>query len=264
VAAGSVTEVVERRGDLEVVQLGGFDRLGADVVVTTRVGGVSDPPYDSCNLGDHVGDDPTRVAENRRRLAAAMGVAPERLRLARQVHGAGVAVVDAAHVAGEADALVTNDAAVAIGVLVADCVPVVVLDPTARVLAVAHAGWRGTVAAVVATTLDAMAECGASRARCHAAIGPCISGDAYQVGQDVADALRIAGLADAVRPDGNGRFLADLPAAVRSQLTAAGVPAEHVATPRSFTDDGARYFSDRAQRPCGRFALAARLQGAGS
>jgi YfiH family protein len=227
--------------------------------VTTRGGGVSAGPYASLNLGDHVGDDPAAVAENRRRLAVALGVAADDLAVVRQVHGATAAVVDATTRPEEADALVTTDPTVALCVLVADCVPIVVLDPAAQVLAVVHAGWRGTAAGVVASTLAQMAELGAEPQRCVAAMGPCISGTGYQVGEEVAAALHDAGCAAAVRPDGAGRFLADLSVACRLQLAARGVPATSVVLPTAFTDGGRRFFSDRAARPCGRFALAARL-----
>ena len=254
-----MTEVVERRGTLRVVRLAQLDELGADAIVTTRDGGVSAAPYDTLNLADHVGDDPASVTENRRRLARAMGVDPEGLTIARQVHGTGVAVAHRGASIGEADVIVTADAAVAICVLVADCVPIVILDPVARVLCVAHAGWRGTASRVAVAALDAMRVLGARPERCRAAMGPCISAGAYQVGDDVAEALGEAGCAGAVVPDGTGRHLADLAGATRDHLLAAGVSAEGVDLPTSSTDGGARFFSDRAQRPCGRFALAARL-----
>ena len=151
-------DVEARPGDgpLELVGLASIQALGAEAVVTTRRGGVSGGPYASLNLGDHVGDDPTAVAENRRRLAGFFGVATDALVVVRQVHGATAAIVDAATRPNEADALVTADPRVVVCVLVADCVPVVVLDPTARVLAVVHAGWRGTVAGVVGATVERM------------------------------------------------------------------------------------------------------------
>jgi hypothetical protein len=261
--AEPVSALVERRDELEVLHLTSFERLGADVIVTSRVGGVSAAPYDALNLGDHVGDDPDAVRENRRRLAAVMGVGEAGVAFAHQVHGTGVEVVRGAaplEPLGDADVLVTNDASIAIGVLVADCVPVVLLDPVAGVLCVAHAGWRGTAARVAVSAVEAMAALGAQPPRCRAAMGPCISPRAYQVGDDVAGALRDVGCASSVAPDGTGRHLADLAAATRTQLLAAGLRAEHVELPTSWTDGGARHFSDRAERPCGRFALAARLR----
>jgi polyphenol oxidase len=263
-AAADATATYERRGNLDVLPLAQLSCLGADVVVTTRAGGVSAAPYDTLNLGDRVGDDPDAVGENRCRLAEAMGVEPADLVIARQVHGTGVAVVAHGDVVGDADVLVTTDPSIAICVLVADCVPVALLDPVARVLAVAHAGWRGVASNVVGAALDAMAREGADPARCRAALGPCISQKSYQVGGEVVAALREAGCDSAVAPDRTGRHLADLAGAVRSQLVAGGVPAGNVDLPTSWTDRGATFFSDRAQRPCGRFALAARLRDAAS
>lgn len=252
-------DVIERRGPLEVVRLRHLAAVGADVVVTTRVGGVSAPPYDTLNLGDHVGDVAGAVAENRHRLAGAMAVDTGALAIARQVHGTGAVVVRRGEPIGDADVLVTTDDSIAICVLVADCVPIVLFDPVARVLCVAHAGWRGTASCVAAVAVDAMAALGARPARTCAALGPCISQAAYQVGDDVAEALAAARCATAVVPDGKGRHLADLAAATRTQLLGAGLRDEMIDLPTSRTDGGSRFFSDRAQRPCGRFALAARL-----
>ncbi|HEV3212154.1 MAG TPA: polyphenol oxidase family protein [Acidimicrobiales bacterium] len=260
----AVREVVEARGHLEVVRLERIAEVGADAIATTRVGGVSAPPYDTLNLGDHVGDDPAAVAENRRRLADAMGVAVEHLAIARQVHGTGVAVARVGTHVGDADVLVTTDDEVAVAILVADCVPIVLCDPDARVLCVVHAGWRGIASSVARVAVRAMSELGARPARCRAAMGPCVSVTAYEVGDDVADALAAVGCATAVVPDGTGRHRADLAGAARAQLVDAGLRAERVDLPTSWTDGGTRFFSDRARRPCGRFALAARLAHAGS
>jgi len=253
-------ELTETRGGLELVRLSQFDGLGADVVVTTRAGGVSKAPFDTLNLGNHVGDDPGAVAENRRRLAEAMGVDGSALVIATQVHGAGWAEVRRGVPAGAVDIIATRDDGIAICILVADCAPIVVLDPVTRLLVVAHAGWRGTAAGVARTAVAVAVHLGASPARCHAAIGPCISAATYQVGREVADALGAAGCAEAVLPDGTGRFLADLAAANAAQLESAGIPRSNVTTTPMSTDGGGRFFSDRAARPCGRFALAARLR----
>jgi copper oxidase (laccase) domain-containing protein len=132
------------------------------------------------------------------------------------------------------------------------------------VLGVAHAGWRGTASRVAVVAVDAMVALGGRPARIRAAMGPCVSQAAYQVGDDVAAALADAGCGTAVVPDGTGRHLADLAAATRTQLLGAGVRDDAVDLPTSWTDAGTRFFSDRAQRPCGRFALAARLARASS
>ena len=119
-----VTLTPQRRGPLTVHVADAFVTLGVDCFVTDRAGGVSAAPYDTLNLADHAGDDPACVTENRRRVADAAGVEPERLITARQVHGGEVAVVDEPAEVRSADGLVTYDPTVALAVLVADCVPV--------------------------------------------------------------------------------------------------------------------------------------------
>ena len=175
VGAQVVSEVDSRRASLDVVVLEALETLGVQAIVTTRSGGVSTGPYASLNLGAHVGDESTNVAENRSRLAASMGVAPDALVIARQVHGAGVARVRHGDTPGDADVLVTTEPTVVLCVLVADCVPAVVVDPVARVLAVVHAGWRGVVAQTMIACVDEIVALGADPRRCRAHLGPCIS-----------------------------------------------------------------------------------------
>jgi len=250
-------------------------RLGAEVAVTTRHGGVSRAPYDSLNFGLHVGDDPADVASNRRLAAGAFGVDLSRLVFARQVHGAGVAVVGSddagrgvaaeSDAVGDADVLVTTTPGVTLVIMVADCVPLALVDPTAGVLAVVHAGWRGTAAGVVGAALETMVELGAARRHTHAWIGPAVAPTRYQVSDDVRraldEAVGPAPLDPAVaQPDGPGHWLIDLVAANDQHLRLGGVPAEHI-TACGVTTADERFFSDRAARPCGRFALMARLAG---
>lgn len=250
-----------RRGSLDVLELAGLG-AGVDAVVTTRRGGVSAGPYRSLNLGDHVGDDPACVAENRRRLADAMGEDEGALVIARQVHGHRAAVVRRGDSPGDADALVTTDPTALLVVLVADCVPIVLHDPVARVLALVHAGWRGTVAGVVARAVGEAASLGAVASRCTAVLGPCISGRSYEVGAEVAEAFERCGRGDAVERDATGRATVDLHRATAAQLLEAGLDGRNVTASSWSTDGGTTFFSDRAQRPCGRFAVAARLTGA--
>jgi YfiH family protein len=238
--------------------LEGFAPLGVRALLTTRAGGVSTGPYESLNLGGHVGDDPAAVAENRSRLAAAMGFDLDALVIANQVHGADVAVVGRGDDPGDVDVLATTDPSIALCVLVADCVPAVVADPAAGVLAVVHAGWRGVAARTMAAGIDAAVSLGATPASCHVYLGPRISQASYEVGDEVAAAFRAAGCGDDVVAAGD-RHRADLAGACVRQLLACGVLAEHVTVSHAVTDGGDRYFSDRAQRPCGRFAIAARL-----
>lgn len=256
-----------------LLRWGDAEGVGADVAVTTRVGGVSDAPYDSLNLALHVGDDAAAVVTNRERAADAFGVGLGELVFARQVHGAAAVFVDGddvgrgawseGDVVGEADALVTSAPGVTLVILVADCVPLALVDPAARVLAVAHAGWRGTAAGVVGAALDAMTERGAEAGRVRVWVGPGVEADGYQVTDEVRDALgdavRPAALDEGVaRPDGPGHWLVDLAAANRQQLRRRGVAAAHIFECGVTTSDE-RFFSDRALRPCGRFALLARL-----
>jgi YfiH family protein len=254
---------LRQRGDLRVLAWPALDGLGADAMVTTRQGGVSTGGYATLNLSFAVGDLPERVAENRRRAAAALGA--DGLVCATQVHGAAARIVTAADrgraTVGSADALVTADPGTALAVLVADCVPIVLLDPRARVLAVVHAGWRGTVAGVAGAALAAMGTLGARPADVIAGLGPAISPDAYQVGEDVAAAAWSAfgGRAERLlRPDGTGRWLFDTWAANTLALQDAGVHRIHVA---AVPTGGALFFSHRAARPCGRFAAIAWLVG---
>ena len=249
-----------------------FEGLAVEAFVTARGGGTSVGAYESLNLSFAVGDDPGAVLENRRRVARAMGADLGDFVFSRQVHGAGVRVVTSAdRSAGafaldesvpEADALVTRDPSVVLAILAADCVPVVLYDPVAHVLACVHSGWRGTVARVSEAAVAAMGALGASPENVIAGIGPAIGAERYQVGAEVASAVEGAFGGEAgtvMRPDGTGRWLLDLPAANRLVLRDAGLPDGNVHVTPYVTGDG-RFFSDRAVRPCGRLALVARLR----
>ncbi len=272
-APAATAWALRRRGDLDVLTWDAFGSLDVDVMVTTRQGGVSSGSYASLNLGLHVGDDPGDVLENRRRVAAALGAGPGDFVFCNQAHGRAVTVVTGAdrgkgaHSLDDAiartDALVTNDPGVVLVVMVADCVPIVLYDPVAHVLGCVHAGWRGTVARVTEAAVDAMCSLGARAADIVAALGPAIPPDRYQVGDDVARAAE-QGLGDqasrVIRPDGTGRYLFDLWTANRIVLREAGVPDDRVtvAAVPTGSPEGL-FFSDRAERPCGRFAAVARL-----
>jgi polyphenol oxidase len=283
------------RAGLDVLTWPALDEAGLDVIVTTRHGGVSSGPYTSLNLGLHVGDEPGLVLENRRRAAAVLGAAPGDVVWAAQPHGRVATVVTAAdrgrgaftgpetdpsaapgagsgggpggpggRPAGpDADALVTAEPGPVLAILVADCVPIVLHDPVARVLAVVHAGWRGTVARVTDAALAAMTSLGATARDVRAGIGPAVGPGRYQVGDDVAGPARETLGGDAgrvLRPDGTGRWRLDLPAANALLLTAAGVPAGQIYLAAERTGGSGPFFSHRDQRPGGRFALLARLQ----
>ncbi|MFT4795503.1 MAG: YfiH family protein [Paracoccaceae bacterium] len=153
----------------------------------TREGGVSTSVYGSLNCGPGSSDAPEAVAENRARVAEAMGVLPGMLLSVRQIHSPTVATIDAPWADAdrpEADAMVTKTGGIALCILTADCAPVLFHDPKAGVIGAAHAGWRGAEAGVLEATVDAMEALGAKRAQIAAAIGPCISQRAYEVGMD--------------------------------------------------------------------------------
>jgi len=248
-----------------------FAGHAVDALVTTRQGGVSTGPYSSLNLGLHVGDVASKVEENRRRAAAALGLELADLVFCSQSHGRGVAVVDRtdrgrgttslADALPDADAVVTATPGVGLVVMVADCVPLVLYEPAAQVLACVHAGWRGTVARVVDAAIEAMTTLGGRPDRILAGIGPAIAD--YQVGAEVAAAARHCfgtQVDELVQPDGTGRWRFDLKAANRRVLLDAGVQAENIEASGAATGEGSPFFSDRAARPCGRFAALAALR----
>jgi YfiH family protein len=271
-------------GSLRLLTWPALDAAGITAAVTARPGGVSGGPHATLNLSLSVGDEPPRVLENRRRLAAALGVSLDEFVFARQVHGAGIRVVGDADrgsgvcsledAVGDADALVTTAPGVVLAILTADCLPVVLHDPVAGVLACVHAGWRGTVAGVTAAAVTAMRDLGSRPSDVIAGLGPAIAGDRYQVGPDVHEAVTAAfGAAAAtfLRPDrrpgaapeGEVRWLLDLPAANRRALREAGVPGGQIHAGTIPTGTG-EFFSDRAARPCGRLALVAQLNPGGA
>jgi YfiH family protein len=244
-----------------------FSGDGIVACVSTRLGGVSTAPYDSCNLSFGTGDDPAAVVENRSRVCTALGFGLDDLVVANQVHGAAVVVAGrtdrgrGARAAGDsvadADALVTATPGVLLAVLVADCVPVVLFDPVRAVVAVAHAGWRGTVAHVTAHTVRTMVErFGCDPASLRAGIGPSIGPSSYEVGDDVVGAARTAfpDTPGVIRRDGD-RTTFDLWTANAHDLHRSGVPAGHVeclAIDTFVSPD--RFYSHRAGAPTGRFA----------
>jgi polyphenol oxidase len=194
------------------------------VVFTDRVGGVSARPYDTLNLAAHVGDDPDAVEANRTVLASFAGVPPDRLVVLAAVSGGPVARVDGSSPAevGGVEAIVTSEPGLAIGVIAADCVPVLLADDTAGVIGAAHAGRRGVEAGIVTDAVHIRVGLGADPARIEAWLGPSICGRCYEVGDDVA-AQTIALAPAAASVTSWGTTALDLPAAVLAELTAGGV-----------------------------------------
>jgi YfiH family protein len=206
-------------------------------VVTDRRGGSSAAPYDSFNLGGHVGDDPAAVAANRARLAGALGVGGGALVWMEQVHGDTVTVVDGprAEPVAATDALVTAVPGLVLCVLVADCVPVLLADRTAGVVAAVHAGREGVRRGVVLAALAAMADLGARPADTSALLGPAVCGLDYEVPRAMqAEVARVAPAA-AVRTR-RGTPGLDLRAGLDAVLRAAGV-GEVVHDPRCTVED---------------------------
>lgn len=193
----------------------------------TRVGGVSAGVYESLNVGVGSRDDPVAVQENRVRAAAALGARRDRLLTCYQIHSALAVVADRPWAERpEADALASRTPGLMLGALAADCAPVLLADPEARVVAAAHAGWKGALGGVVQATVDAMASLGARPGRIVAAVGPCIGPASYEVGLEFLEAFTRDArgserfFSPGAAPD-KRRF--DLPGFVLSRLEAAGV-----------------------------------------
>lgn len=192
-----------------------------------REGGVSTGIYASLNAGPGSNDAPGDVAENRARIARAMGAAPEALVSLYQIHSATVLRVDAA-ITGDrpkGDAIVTTAPGLALAILTADCAPILLADVEAGVIGAAHAGWKGALAGVGEACVDEMEAAGARRERIVAAIGPCIHQPSYEVGPEFATAFVAASAADSAffRPGAGDRLRFDLPGYVRARLLARGV-----------------------------------------
>jgi YfiH family protein len=230
-------------------------------VCTIRTGGRSRPPYDSLNLGDHVGDAPEAVAANRHLLAQAIEARPVFL---NQVHGHGTSLLTRDEPDGTtADACVTTTSRIACTILVADCLPVLLTLPDGRAVAAAHAGWRGLAGSagygVLEAVVASLQRAGAQAHETLAWLGPCIGLAAFEVGPEVKAAFEATDSRAAAlfRPHGPGKWLADLSGLARRRLQALGVT-------QLYGNDGSsqwctvsnpsRFFSHRRDRVGGRFA----------
>lgn len=212
---------------------------------STRRGGVSAAPFDSLNLSEGVADEAASVRRNRDRLLGALGLDPGRVAWATQVHGAQVLVPRGAGLAGTGDALVTASPDLVLAVGAADCLPVLLWDRHGRAAAVAHAGWRGLVAGVLARTIEALGRVGVAPGDVAVALGPRIGPCCFVVGPDVAARFP----AECVRPApqaGPDRSTVDLAARARRQLLDAGIAAGQVRDRDACTScDPGTYFSHR-------------------
>jgi YfiH family protein len=216
--------------------------------VTTREGGVSLAPFEFLNLGDHVGDEPAAVAENRRRLTGHFGIQPAWL---SQVHGVNVAHANPAEIA-EADASWTSTPGIACTVMTADCLPALFCDRAGTRVAAAHAGWRGLAAGVLEATVDSLQVPGDE---ILVWLGPAIGAQAFEVGAEVREAFI------ATHPETDqafvpgaqpGKFIADIYALARLRLAAHGITAVYGGGFCTVSDQ--RFYSYRRGARTGRFA----------
>ncbi len=228
-----------------------LERHGFRHVFATRTGGVSKPPYDTLNLGFHLGDDDEAVTENRLRFARSLGVEVDRLFEQRQVHGTAVREVTAMNEAAaiadaEGDALIARGEGLAVAARTADCVPVLVADLHTGAVAAIHAGWRGTVAGIVPKTIQALAD---DASVLVAAIGPHIRVAAFEIGEEVASEMARAAGARPVVDRAHEKPHGDLSKLVRFQLLDAGLDADAIDDVGGCTyTDAAHFFSHRRER----------------
>jgi polyphenol oxidase len=229
----------------------------------TRRGGVSSGPYASLNCSLSGQDSAVAVLENRARAARTLGADPTRLVGLTQVHGTEVVRVDSPWPPGagpRADAAVTDRPGIVLGIITADCAPVLLADPVAGIIGAAHAGWRGALAGVLDATLAAMATLGAAPARVAAVVGPCIGQASYEVAADLRDAVLERDGADSrffidgTRP---GRWQFDLAGYCEARLREAGVATVMVTSLDTLAD--ARFFSHRRRTLAGGGAIGHQL-----
>jgi hypothetical protein len=216
----------------------------------TREGGSSQGLYASLNCGVGSRDERARVLENRSRVAGALGTSGDRLITCYQTHSTQAVAASAPwtiETMPKADAVATATPGLAVGVLAADCAPVLFADPEARVVAAAHAGWKGALAGILEATIAGMEQLGAKRRRIYACIGPCIGPAAYEVGPEFEATFLDQALDNSrffVRAAGAERPRFDLPAYVLSRLESAGLATVESATRCTYLNE-AQFFSFR-------------------
>ncbi len=240
---------------------------GLKHALTTRAGGVSNGEFASLNLGFHVGDDLEKVRENRRILARELGFEPQNLVAAQQVHGDAICTV-AARDAGRGaldwnsaiegtDALVTAEGNLPLLILVADCAPILLVDPEKRVLAVVHAGWRGALAGIAGKTVARMQrEFDCNAANILAGVGPCLGVENLEIGTEVAAQIESVDAAAII--GGFEKPHLDLRGMIARDLTGAGVLETHIEAMPFCPVEDARFYSHRGQKgAAGRFGIVA-------
>ena len=246
------------RADIDVLTAPGLERRGVLAAFTQRAGGESPPPFDSLNLGFRTGDDRDRVRRNRGRAVSGLGIGP--FAVARQVHGAAVARVpveaagagfhDPAAALGPADILVTSARGLPLAVLVADCLPIVLVSD--HLLAAVHAGWRGLAAGIVARAAAEFED----RSVVSAAIGPAIGPCHYEVGDEVVTAVDRGSGGGAVVERRDGSTALNLRATAVRALVAAGIRDVKVIELCTACEPG-RFYSHRRDGTTGRHAMVA-------
>lgn len=226
-------------------------------IQTTRAGGVSDAPYDSLNLGDHVGDDAMRVSTNRQRLDPWMPSEPIWL---RQVHGTQVVYAEQASCLPQADASVATTPNAVCVVMTADCLPLLICDHAGTVVAAVHAGWRGLVAGVIESTVKHMQ---VPPSELLVWLGPAIGPEAFEVGSEVRDAFIAldARMEEAFVPRENAKWLADIYSLARFRLERLDIVSIHGGDLCTY-HDSQRFFSYRRDGVTGRMASMIWLAGA--
>ncbi|MEV6418918.1 peptidoglycan editing factor PgeF [Streptomyces sp. NPDC051662] len=229
-------------------------RSGAHFAFTDRWGGVSAAPYDQLNLGGAVGDDPGAVRANRELAAKSLALDPARVVWMNQVHGREVAVVEGPWASADipaVDAIVTQRHGLALAVLTADCVPLLLADPVAGIVAAAHAGRPGLVAGIVPAAVEAMITLGAEPSRITARTGPAVCGRCYEVPERMRDEVA------AVVPEAHAETswstpAVDVVAGVHAQLDALGVRDRQRSAVCTLESDD--HYSYRRDRTTGRLA----------
>lgn len=233
---------------------------------TTRHGGVSQENWSSFNLGDHVGDQPEHVLRNRTILLSSLVQLQARLALVNQVHGDRVVRADQSRPRPDADAIITDQPNIVLGILTADCVPVLFADPKQRLIGAAHAGWRGAAAGILENTVSALETLGAHRSQLHAIIGPCIGAAHYEVDRNfLEELLKVSKnkinhewqkfFSNAEKPD---KMCFDLAGYVHARLIKTGIEAFNIINLEQCTYAlESLFFSHRRahhrhQNPCGR------------